>query len=204
MAANQFEQGEIDEAARLLDLAQEGAGAGLHTAEAAERRSEALQAAGESPDAARLMAALTAGSVEYDEAHEVGQSLLEQGEFFEKNGEFDMARTVYEGVFDMGGKIAGNASFSSERLAGLDLQRAAIEMLEPLYRAMGFEEGLQDLGASLHRIAEDFESMALFFQEFSETMWSASSERVENWLAALILEEGDLQVPVAYREAVPR
>ena len=101
--------------------------------DAARSRQLALAAAGMSEESARMLSAVLAGSDQYNMLCDLARDLLQSGQAHEAQGDPDTARQIYEATQRLGEQVTGNAVLSEESLAGIDIQRMAMEGLEALY-----------------------------------------------------------------------
>ena len=190
-------------ASSLLSLGdEEGASASLHaaaaldgayayTSEAARHCEQALIASGVDADTARLVAALTAGTQQYVDIVELGDQLLQFGSYYERNGDVEFAQDVYETVDYLGGQVARSATFFWENVAGVDIQRAAIDMFEGIYTTLESAEGMETLAAQLEELGKELNALLGFFDQLNEFLVTASDELLAS-VSGFVIQNGDL------------
>ncbi len=191
LADNLLETGDVDGALDTLDQARQLPGAYAYTQESAQCREQALVEAGMQPETARLVTALTAGNDEYNLIADLGQQLLDRGADFESEGDRETAAEMYEAVQQMGEQIEGTAQYSAEQLAGLDLERSAIDFLERVYTDLNNTSGLEWLADEVAELTVRVEEMYAFFNSLEEFFATAVEEQ---WhaVAEQIMGSGDL------------
>lgn len=127
-----FSQGDVEGALAALGEARSLESASAYGLEAAAYAEQALVAAGIDPEVARLLTSMTAGSSQYTDLTSLSSRLLELGRYYEQAGNPDVAQQIYESVRTLGNQVAAGASLSSEQLAGLDIERSAVDALSGL------------------------------------------------------------------------
>ena len=150
------------ESARSLDAA------GFYADDAARALAQAHIAAGVAPDVANLLGALTAGRWSYDEANGIAGDLMALGQEYQDAGELQTAATIFESVLSMGQQVDSGAMYAQERLAGLDIQRDAVQALEPLYQLLSEPERIQDLVNITTALAGGLGEMEDYFAALGE------------------------------------
>jgi len=197
LAANLFRQDDVDSATALLAQAADMEDAKTYTEEAAAYRQEALESTGVASDTAKLVMALTAGTEQYNDLQALSSELLGYGEYFEQTGQTDLAQQIYEAVYGFGVQITDNATYSVERLAGLDIERAAIDMLEGIFSLLGTQESMEALADQLQGLVNEFDAMLGFFDSLNQFFLGTSDVDLLNLFADLVLQGGDLTLPGA-------
>jgi tetratricopeptide (TPR) repeat protein len=194
MAALLFEQGDVENARALLLHAGTLERADVYTSGSARYRRDALVATGMEEDTASLVSALTAGSNEYDYLYALGNSLLAEGDYYNAQGQTDVARSIYEAVFGFGEQLESSSDYSLTQLAGLDLQRSATQVLEPIYVTMGESEEVQALTQQTADLVAGIDQIGDFFVTLNDLFASDLDIVVWGLMADFILNEGDLGV----------
>ena len=180
------------EAARALDTA------GLYGDDAARSLAEAHIAAGVAPDVANLLGALTAGRWGYDEASGLAADLMAMAHEYQDAGDLRTAATIFESILAMGQQVDAGASYAQERLAGLDIQRAAMVALEPLYQLLSEPNRLQDLIDMTSDIATGIGEMEQYFADIGAFFAGDRPESLDDAFWSLfddtVLNIGDLNI----------
>ncbi|MCC6153556.1 MAG: hypothetical protein IT367_07335, partial [Candidatus Hydrogenedentes bacterium] len=128
-AKSQLDQGDVASALQTLQAAGALDKASAYSLESALAESAALEASGMEPDAARMVAALTAGVDENNFLCQLAGDLLSYGQGFLSANDFPAAEAIFKAVEQLGRQVETGASFSQEQLAGLDIQRYALDGL---------------------------------------------------------------------------
>lgn len=192
LAAQLFESGDVEGAKAALELARSLQLASLYVGQAAGYQMQALIESGVDPDVARMLAALTAGTGEYSSLTGLGDQLLEYGRYYEQNGEVDLAQQIYEAVRTMGSQIAENATYSTERLAGLDVERTALEMLSGLVTVLQSPESLEILSTQIDGLQTAFICLGEFMAALDQLFMSSNQNLLTGRVADYIVRNGDL------------
>lgn len=166
--------------------------ASVYTKSAAVCRSRALEANGLAPGAARLLAALTAGAEQYSDLCALGEELLQHGEYVESLGDLARAEEIYMAVRELGKNLADGADFAHERLAGLDIQRVAIEMLRGVYSRTGDEREIGTLTMQTLDLGKELTAVVGFFRAVGDFLLSPIDENLADLFGVFVLENGDL------------
>jgi len=183
--------------AAALDLLAEAASldrASAYALDAAQFREQALLANGMDPEVARVLTAMTGGIEEYDFLSEVANELLAYGKGYEEQNDFDAAQQIYEAVYQLGVQLTQGAQFSQEQLAALDIQRAAIELLNGVSSMLGDTEQLETLAVLAEGLRGGIGELVEFFGRLNEVF----SQPVDTgWLLEMadhVLDLGDLAI----------
>lgn len=187
-----LDQGDIEGALELLNQAAALPKVDAYSLEAARDKVEALKATGMDADTAKLLAAFTAGQDEYDRLCDLGQDLLEYGLTYQEAGDLETAKALYESVLTLGEQIENGASFVSDQLAALDMQRASIEALGEVYTALEAVEGLEALTVQVIELLGKFEGINAFLSDVES--FFATTDNTDLWtaLADLFLQGGNI------------
>ncbi|MCP4641743.1 MAG: hypothetical protein GY851_14975 [bacterium] len=189
-----LDAGDTEGALMALSEARSLDEASAYSLESAAYRREALVSNGLEPEAAELLAALTAGMDEYEFLTELGSELLEYGEAHWEAGDVDSAEEIFGAVQTLGEQLEEGAVLLQEQLAALDIERAAIEMLEGLYIAIESVEGIETLTAQTMELMVGLESISELFQVLDTLFFSEGDGNFFNMISSIILQEGDLSL----------
>lgn len=140
-----LDSGDVEGALNLLAQARNLHRASAYALRSAQFQEQALRATGMAADSARLLTAMTAGVDQYDFLCQLGEDLLQYGNYFEESGETQVAEELYQSVQRLGQQLNSGAEFLPEQIAGLDVERQAVTSLENLYTALGATEGIEAL-----------------------------------------------------------
>ncbi|GMV93022.1 MAG: hypothetical protein AMXMBFR82_28000 [Candidatus Hydrogenedentota bacterium] len=187
-----LEQNDLAGALEALRIAQSLPKASAYSLESALARAEALIASGLPADEAKLVSALTAGMDQYNFLCDLGKNLLEYGQDYMAVGDYDTAEDIFEAVQRLGQQAEEGASFSQEQLAGLDMQAAAIDVLEELYTAIESTEGIDQLATQTRDLVASIDQLSGFFDALDQLFFSEESSDFFNMISGWILESGDL------------
>ena len=187
-----LENGNLEKALSMLAQARELDKASAYALQAAAYREQALVESGMDPQAAKLLTALTAGAEERDFLCGLGDTLLEYGKYYEETGDIETAQAIYEAVQELGVQLDEGAQFAQEELAGLDIQRAAIEMLRGLYVYGGIQEDTSELSAETSELVASIESLVDFFHALDNLFQGQVDTQFFVTVAELIMQGGDL------------
>ena len=194
MARLLLDSGDIEGALAMLASARELEYASGYAVEGAQFREEALRESGLAPGIARALAALTAGNEEYAFLYELGMDLLAYGDQYALAGDWQTARELYESVNRFGGQLEQGAAHSQERLAGLDMQREAIDGLQTAYEALGDEEAVFSLVDQTYQLVNSINEVREFFAAVDRLFAGDLETRELYWVFSTILEFGDLHL----------
>jgi len=186
--------GDLENALSALDEAAAKETASAYATMAAACREQALAESGMQFDTAHLLTAVTAGTEEYASFLGLGEELLKYGEQYEAAGNLKPAKQIYEGVYRMGGQVYDGAEFGAERLAGLDLQRAAVDFLEGVYIALDAGSDLQWLGAEVDQLTTPIEALIAFFDSLNNLFLDLVEGKYVDLIADIIHQFGDLSL----------
>lgn len=190
-AITRLQAGDIEGALALLDVAESMEAANAYALESARETEAALQAAGMSPVAAAAAAALSAGMSQYDFLTSIGQDLMDEAQRLHAFGDTTAAEQILSAAQRLGEQIEAGSAMSWEQLAGLDLQRAAIEALENFLIST---DDLLALTNDAFGLVAGMESMASFFDAFNSFFLNAFDPDFLTELSQNILRSGDLAV----------
>ena len=187
-----LEQGERDQALEMLERAQALEAASAYALEEASYQQEALLAGGMESDAAQLLSALTAGENQYDFLCDFGNDLLQYARQYAELGDLQAAERILQSVQRLGQQLNEGAAFVPEQLAGLDLQRAAIESLSNLYEEIGSTDGQNALAAQLLELEVTDQQIEEFLSAMEGLIQTTAD--VDSWLAlaGVLLDSGSV------------
>ncbi|HOZ49740.1 MAG TPA: anti-sigma factor [Candidatus Hydrogenedentes bacterium] len=192
-AAGAFGEQHVDEGLQLLATAQEKSKVSAYALKGAVCREQALVESGKTDNTtARVLAALTSGMEEYVALWELGAQLLGLGQEFEAAGDLATAQQLYESTNALGLQVAEDSATSTEQLAGVDIQRAAVDYLESVYTAQEDEEGLAWLQAQVDSLASQIEEIVAFLDTLNQIFLGELSQDALLDIADRIFQFGDL------------
>ena len=194
LASTLLRQGDVAGATTALDAARSLKSVDTYASEADASRQQALQAAGMTSDAARVLTALTSGMDQYVDLIELAGRLLEQGQQAEEQGNTSFAKDLYESVQMMGSQVAAASTLSSELMAGLDIQSSAIDSLYRVVGKDGSAEETQALAQQVNQLAEAYNSILQFFEGVNAFFSGDVTEHVLQLVSDFILDRGDLNL----------
>ncbi|MCC6696447.1 MAG: hypothetical protein IT365_12520 [Candidatus Hydrogenedentes bacterium] len=189
-----LQQGDVEGALEALRIARTLPEASAYALESAFSKAEALIASGMPKDEARLVSALTAGIDQYNFLCDLGKNLIEYGQDFMAEQDYETAREIFEAVQTLGQQVEETSQFSQEQLAGLDVQAAAIDVLEELYTAIESPEGIAQLTTQTQDIVANIEKLGAFFTTLDQLFTSEGGSDFFNTISELILRNGDLTI----------
>lgn len=187
-----LEQNDLAGALEALRMAQSMPKASAYSLESALAKAEALIASGLPADEAKLVSALTAGMDQYNFLCDLGKNLLEYGQDYMAVGDYDTAENIFEAVQRLGQQAEEGALFSQEQLAGLDMQAAAIDVLEELYTAIESTEGIDQLATQTRDLVASIDQLSGFFSALDQLFFSEESSDFFTMISGWILQSGDL------------
>ena len=187
-----LEQNDLAGALEALRIAQSLPKASAYSLESALAKAEALIASGLPADEAQLVSALTAGMDQYNFLCDLGKNLLEYGQDYMAAGDYDAAKGIVEAVQRLGQQAEEGALFSQEQLAGLDMQAAAIDVLEELYTAFEYSEGIDQLTTQTRDLVASIDQLGGFFDALDQLFFSDESSDFFTMISGWILQSGDL------------
>lgn len=172
--------------------------------ETANAREAALLAAGVEPAVAQMLGAFTAGRWEYDQQIALANQLMGHGREYLAAGDSTTAQAIFEAVLEMGRQIDQGASLAQDRQAGIDIQRAAIEALQPVYSAAGQVAEIQRLLEAANGINAALGQLTEYLGLVNVQIGGIPLESAF-WLliADTILREGDLDLLDAIAGLLP-
>ncbi len=192
IARERLEQNDVAAALEALSTA-----AGIDTAyaysgEASRYQAEALVARGMDSAAAQLLAAVVAGTEEYLELTDLASELLDYGAELDQSGDAETALQVYDAVSRLGMQLVAGAAFSRERLAGIDMQRMALDVLEQLYPRLGLDP--ETLIPQTEDLVDNILYLRDFYNQLDVLFTEGPVEDAAFWasVANTIIESGDL------------
>ncbi len=162
--------------------------------DAARSRQLALAAAGMSEESARMLSAVLAGSDQYNMLCDLARDLLQSGQAHEAQGDPDTARQIYEATQRLGEQVTGNAVLSEESLAGIDIQRMAMEGLEALYAGSDLAGEMERLTTSALALVSQINSLGGMLESLDQLFLGGGDSSFWNQLSEQILQFGDLSV----------
>ncbi len=180
----------LSEALKALEAAEGYAKVNSYALEAASYHEQALIASGVPPESAHLLTAFTTGPSEYDEMTSLGMDLLEYGQYFLALGESEASQAIIEAVQRFGQQLDNGALFSHERYAALEIQDAALQVLETIYQGTQ----LDALARNMDAVAAGFNSLVAFMGNINELLSRSLPEDIWQIVADIILRQGDLQI----------
>jgi len=162
--------------------------------DAARSQQLALAAAGMSEESARMLSAVLAGSDQYNMLCDLARDLLQSGQAYEAQGDPDTARQIYEATQRLGEQVTGNAQLSEESLAGVDIQRMAMEGLESLYAESDLAGEMERLTTSALALVSQINSLGGMLEALDQLFLGGGDSSFWNQLSEQILQFGDLSV----------
>ncbi len=187
-----MEQGDVEGALSSLEIARGLDHASAYSLESAIHREQALRESGLSPEVARTLTAMTAGSEEYRFLQDVGAELLRHGEDFVGAGNYQAAQQIFDAVLQFGGQIENGANFAREQLAGLDLQRSALGGLQDIYQLLDASRELTELNPQIIQLIEGFENIRDFFDAMDRMFHAGLDEDFMLEVADYVMHAGDI------------
>lgn len=178
-----------------LDLLAQAAERPLATAyslDAAITGEEALIAAGVAPDVAAVVESATIGADSYDDLTQIADELLSIGLAFAAQGDYETARLIYEAAFTLGSQLGGSTTSAREQLAGFDIQRLAIDLLQEVYASSGTEADLARLTEQATALLASMENVAGYLDAVDSSLFGPITPESLREIAAAILQYGDI------------
>ena len=111
---------------------------------------------------------------------------------YETEGDANTAQQVYEATERLGQQVAESAQLSEEALAGVDIQRMAMEQLEVLYANGGFTGDLGRFTSSALELVNQINSLGGVLESLDQLFLSAGDSSFWSGLSEQILLFGDL------------
>ncbi len=189
-----MEQGNVEGALSSLETASQLDHASSYSLESAIHQEQALRESGMSPEVARTLTAMTAGSGEYSSLQDVGSELLRYGEQFAEAGNAHAAQQIFNAVLQFGGQIESGANFAREQLAALDLQRSALGNLEDIYHLLDASRELTELHPQILSLMEGFENLRDFFDAMDGMFHAGVDEEFMLEIADYVMQAGDIEL----------
>lgn len=194
LASNLFSQGDIQGATAALQRAASLDEADTYAREAEAYREQALAASGVRPDTARTLTALTTGTSQYSDLIALGNQLLQFGKESEQQGDLNLAQQVYEAVQGLGATLSGSSTLSTERLAGLDIQSSAIDLLSRIFSLQGLGQEMNALAQQTQGLVSAYDAIAEFFDQINALFSGNISQNVLKFIVDFILQNGDVNL----------
>lgn len=189
---------DVEGALGLLDEARGLPTATAYSLDEALFREQALIASGMDEEAARVLAAFTAGDAQHEFLCALSEDLLHYGRFFAEEGDYATAERIYQSVQRFGEQLNQGATLVADRLAGLDVERAAIEGLTELYAVLGSTEGIEALTTQALDLFAGMDGIGAFVQAVEGFVTTTSDPDLWSRLAARVLEGGETALLDAY------
>lgn len=189
-----FDAGDTQGALSALQAAEGLSTASAYTLESALAQSEALKAGGMEPDAARMVAALTAGMEENNFLCQLAGDLLKYGQVFLSENDRATAEQIFKAVNQLGQQVEEGASFSQEQLAGMDIQRQALSVLGQLYTTVESADGVVSVTEATVALTARVQDLAGFFNALDELFLQPMTAEFWNMVSGIILGAGDLSL----------
>ena len=184
-----------------LGLLEEARGLPMATAYSLDEalfREQALVASGMDEEAARVLAAFTAGDAQHEFLCALSEDLLHYGQFFAEEGEYATAERIYQSVQRFGEQLNEGAALAADELAGFDVQRAAIEGLTELYAVLGSTEGIEALTTQALDLFAGMDGIGEFVQAVEGFIATTSDPDLWSRFATRVLEGGETALLDAY------
>ncbi len=194
-----LEAGDVQGALELLAQARQLDSATAYGLDSARYTVEALLASGLDIDTARMLAALTAGGKQYEFLCQLGYNLLQYGQSFESAGDSSTAEELYQSVQRLGEQLNNGETLVPERLAGLDMEQAAITLMSQVYTLLGSMDGLQTLATEAVELVSSLESLNAFVESVDAFYASVTDLSLFNSYADQVLENGHRSMLEAFR-----
>lgn len=194
-AQTRFESGDYAGAMAALTDADTLGGAHPYSLNAARRHQEVLEAAGMQPEVAQMLAAMTAGSQEYNQINTLSEELIAYGTGLESNQQYEEAEAVYQSVDALGQQVQSSAVLANEELAGLNAQLEANLALEQLYQLLQDPDNLEVVQWTYHQIAESLNALSQYLLGYNELFANADAETASE-ISATVMSEGDTNLAV--------
>jgi len=190
-AIDRLQEGDLEGALALLEAAEQLDAAHAYSLENARANQSALEAGGMSRDSAVAAAALSAGMSQYDFLTSLGQDLMDEAFRYDAMGHTEAAEQILTAAQRFGAQIENGSSMTWEQLAGLDLQRAAIEALESFFFS---PDDLAALTNDALNLVASMESVASFIDAFNNLFLQPFDADFFTGLSQLILNQGDVDL----------
>ncbi len=188
-----FEMNDYESGLNALTLASARTIGDPYSLQSARNRQEAFIASGMNPEAARLIAALSAGLGESRDAVAMAQQLLQYGQYYESMGDYDTAQQIYESIRQMGGQLVNGAALGYERQAGLEIQIQAVEAIQQIYAILQDPLNMRALEATYTGLVNSLSQVIDFLGQFEDLLNYASEDLIHQ-IAERILRQGNLSI----------
>lgn len=189
---------DVDGALELLDRARDLPVATAYSADEARFREQALIASGVDEDAATVLAAFSAGDAQHEFLCALSDDLLYYGRFFAEEGEYASAERIYQSVQRLGQQLNEGAAVVADRLAGLDVEQAAIEGLTELYQVLGSSDGIEELTTRTVELLTGLDGIGQFVRAVGSLIATTSDPDLWTNLAQRVLDGGEVALMDVY------
>ncbi|NUM56834.1 MAG: hypothetical protein HUU46_24660 [Candidatus Hydrogenedentes bacterium] len=188
----QLDEGDTEAALLSLQSASGLSEASAYSLKSALAQAEALEASGMEADVARMVAALTAGVDENNFLCQLAADLLEYAQGFLSANDTATAEAIYNGVEQLGRQVEAGADLSQEQLAGVDIQRHALEGLGQLYTTVESADGVASVTEATNALTVDVIELAEFLTALDELFLKPMTTEFWNLLSGIVLVSGDI------------
>ena len=175
-----FIEGDSAGAMTALQTAATYQKAEAYALDAARQREQVLIASGLDPEVARMLAASTAGTTEYNDLISLGEELLRYGQEYQEAGDYQTAEQIYAAVRQMGLQADSGAGLLNDSLAALDIQHSAIDALFGLYEVFANPSNRQIIEAAYQELMRGFAQLAEFLTTYINMMDAATPEDISH------------------------
>jgi hypothetical protein len=193
-AKAQLDAGDTAAALATLQAAGTLGKASAYSLESALAEAEALKAAGMEPEAARMVASLTAGIDENNFLCQLAGDLLGYGQGFLSENDSATAEAIFKAVEEFGRQVEEGAAFSQEQLAGMDIQIQALGGLGQLYTIVESADGVASVTEAANALTIKVEDVAGFFAALDELFLKPMTTGFWNMVSGIILGSGDISL----------
>ena len=146
------------------------------------------------PEAARMVASLTAGIDENNFLCQLAGDLLEYGQGFLSENDSATAEAIFKAVEEFGRQVEGGAAFSQEQLAGMDIQIQALGGLGQFYTTVESADGVASVTEATNALTIKVEDVAGFFVALDELFLKPMTTEFWNMVSGIILGSGDISL----------
>jgi hypothetical protein len=168
--------------------------ASAYSLKSALAQAKALEASGMETDAARMVAALTAGVDENNFLCQLAGDLLDYAQGFLSANDSATAESIYRSVEQFGQQVEAGADLSQEQLAGLDIQRQALAGLSQLPGTVESADGVAYVTEATDALRIEIIDLADFFSELDQLFLKPMTTDFWNMVSGIILGSGDLSL----------
>lgn len=189
-----FAQGDNEGALNALTNGAGRSGASPYSLQTARNQQEALVASGMNPDAAKYVAASTAGGREYVDLVQLGKDLVQYGNYYESIGDHDTAQQIYQGARQLGAQLVEGATLASEQQAGYETELTALDALKEIYTMLQDPDTLHALEAAYTGVLEGLSQLVEFIGSLDELLIHTPVQSTRD-LVSQILQGGNLALP---------